>query len=413
MRFIHTADWHIGQTLAGYDRAGEHDAVLAELVAHTARLQPDAFLIAGDVFDHQNPSGASLRIFYETLVALRRAAPKMTIVVTAGNHDAAGRLESARALFATMDIHVVGNVRRMKDGVDARGHLVTLHDAGGKPTANVLAVSYPTAACLPPFASLEIVDGQSPIVEATRRLYRELADATGAISAGLPLIVMGHLHVAGGTESEGAERRILVGGQHAVGTDVFPPAAYVALGHLHKSQTLGANRNVRYSGSLLPLSAAELAYSHGYTVVTLENGALSFEHVPLARPVRFERIPARGDLRFADLDASLAALAPPEGTAVPQRPFVQVNLSREDLPPGYRAEADRLAEAHHIRIVETRVARPPETGHQQISTPGERLVELDPEHLFVRAFERQHGHAPDAKHLDVFHAIAAASGEEA
>ncbi|HRK18582.1 MAG TPA: exonuclease SbcCD subunit D, partial [Hyphomicrobiaceae bacterium] len=394
------------------DRAGEHEAVLAELVGHVARLKPDAFLISGDVFDHHNPSGASLRLFYETLLALHRAAPDMTTVVTAGNHDAAGRLESARALLATMNIHVVGNVHRTTAGVDPRNHLVMLRDAKGQPAANVLAVSYPTASCLPPFASLESVEGQSPIVAATRTLYRELVDATGATQSPLPLVVMGHLHVAGGTESEGAERRILVGGQHAVGPDVFPPAAYVALGHLHKAQQVGAP-NIRYSGSLLPLSAAELGYAHGIALVTIDGGAASVEHIALMRPVRFERIPARGDIAFADLQSALAALAVPANAAQGTWPFAQVNLSRQALPPGYRADADRLAETHRVRIVDLRVARPPESADAKIANTNARLAELDPEELFAGAFEKAHARAPEQAHRDAFHALIAATGEEA
>ncbi len=86
----------------------------------------------------------------------------------------------------------------------------------------------------------------------------------------MPFVLTGHLHVAGGIESEGAERRILVGGQHAVPPDVFPAeASYVALGHLHKAQAVG-RETVRYSGSLIPLSATEIPYAHGVTLVSVD-----------------------------------------------------------------------------------------------------------------------------------------------
>ena len=101
------------------------------------------------------------------------------------------------------------------------------------------------------------------MVQGTRELYATLMQETGAARDGLPLVVTGHLHVAGGTELDGAERRILVGGQHAVPASVFPDeAAYVALGHLHKAQKIGGEK-VRYSGSLMPLSASEIDYRHG------------------------------------------------------------------------------------------------------------------------------------------------------
>jgi DNA repair protein SbcD/Mre11 len=126
MRIIHTADWHIGQTLTGYTRDREHRAVFAELTGLVAERQPDGMIVAGDVFDHQNPSGEAQRLFYDTLLALSRAAPRMTIVVTAGNHDAAGRLEAPGALLEAIGVRVVGNVRRNGTTIDSARHVIPL-----------------------------------------------------------------------------------------------------------------------------------------------------------------------------------------------------------------------------------------------------------------------------------------------
>ena len=136
--------------------------------------------------------------------------PSLSIVVIAGNHDAAGRLEAPRPLLATIGTRVVGNVRRRDGRFDAAHHLVGLPNRRGETAAQVLALSYPTAACLPPLAQF---DGD--VALATAALYAEAMAASASLRQGLPLIVTGHLHVAGGLESEGSERRILVGGQHA------------------------------------------------------------------------------------------------------------------------------------------------------------------------------------------------------
>ena len=413
MRIIHTADWHIGRTLAGHVRDHEHRAVLAEVVSIVARCEADALVIAGDVFDHQNPSGEAQRLFYETLVALKQVRPQLQIVVTSGNHDSAGRLEAPRQLLEAMGVHVVGNVRRVAGGIDAMRHLVPLTDRRGEVAANVLAVSYPTAACLPPFGGIEIPDGASPIAAATRALYAELMEGTRRAQAGLPLIVTGHLHVAGGIESEGAERRILVGGQHAVSPDVFPPeAAYVALGHLHKAQGIG-RETIRYSGSLLPLSATELSYAHGVTLLTLGNAGIEVGHLPLQRPVPFLRLPEHGDARLDELGDRLKALELPD-MAVELRPFVQVRLAREGLGAGFRAELDRIADGFPVRVVETRVA--PASIEPADPDSGEtfrRLAELEPADLFRQAFERAHGAAPSPAHEEAFHMAAAAAAAEA
>src|SRR5687768_322329 len=159
MRIIHTADWHIGQTLAGYARDHEHRSVLAQLAALVAEREADAVIVAGDVFDHQNPSGDAQRLFYDALVALRSARPSLTIVVTAGNHDAAGRLEAPDPLLQALGVRVVGSVRRRGGRLEAERHLIPLRAANGEIACEVLAVSYPTAACLPPSRA---ADGEPP-----------------------------------------------------------------------------------------------------------------------------------------------------------------------------------------------------------------------------------------------------------
>lgn len=411
MRIVHTADWHIGQTLAGFTRDHEHRSVFAELAGIIRTRQPDAMVIAGDVFDHQNPSGEAQRLFYESLLEFKQSAPAMSIVITAGNHDAAGRLEAPSALLKAMGVHVVGNVRRSEGRIDAARHLVPLRTSSGEIAAHVLAVSYPTAACLPPFDRIEGVG--SPIPAATRQLYAELAERSGAGQAGLPFIVTGHLHVAGGEESEGAERPILVGGSHAVPPDVFPAgAAYVALGHLHKPQMVGGP-TVRYSGSLLPLSATELGYRHGITLVNLEAGGATTEQIPLTRPVPFLRIPDSGTTRLVELADRLKALALPPDLPHERQPFLQIRLERAGLPVGFRAEVDRIAGAFPVRVVDIRVPEP-EGEKADAEETTMRLAELAPLDLFHQAFVRRHGGPPSEVHLRAFHEAAAdASSAEA
>ena len=408
IRVLHTGDWHIGQTLRGFSRESEHEAVFGCLESIVVEREVDALVVAGDVFDSQNPSGESQARFYALMARLHAARPDMTIVITAGNHDAAGRLEAPRPLLEAIGVHVVGNVRRRDGAIDLQRHLVPVRSAGGDVAAQVLAVSYPTAACLPPLSSLGAerrIGETSPIVRAVRDLYGQLFEAARPRLAGLPLLVTGHLHVAGGLESEGAERRILVGGEHAVPADVFPEEArYVALGHLHRAQGLGAGQ-VRYCGSLIPLSAAEQPYRHGVTLVTLGTGAAEIEHIEIPRPVPFLRLPASGDMPLGDLGDHLAALALDPDLPLEARPYIQVRLAREGLLPGYRAEVDRIAESFPVRVVDVRVSLPPRAAIEILEpeAPPPRLSERDPEELFRLAYRAKWEEEPEPAHLDVFH----------
>jgi len=403
IRILHTADWHIGQTLRGFSREHEHRKVFERLEEIVVERDVDALVIAGDVFDSQNPSGEAQQLFYNTLVRLSREHPRMAMVIAAGNHDAAGRLEAPRPLLEAFNIRVVGNVRRREGRVEAARHLVPITDASGAVAAHLLAVSYPTAACLP---NLTRLDGEagSPVIAGVRSLYAELVDTLRGPMDGLPFVLTGHLHVAGGIESEGAERRILVGGQHAVPHDVFPAeASYVALGHLHKAQSIGRD-TVRYSGSLIPLSATELPYTHGVTLVSLDGTTVLSEHISIDRPVPFVRLPEAGDMRLSELGDHLTAMDLSSDLLIHERPFVQVRLAREGLSPGFREEVDRIAESFPVRIVDTRVAAiPGALNDVTLADPMVRLAERDPEDLFKLAFERTFGVTPDAAHLDVFH----------
>ena len=402
MRIIHTADWHIGQTLRGYSREFEHQEVFKALGGLLIERKVDAMIVAGDVFESQNPSGEAMRLLYDTLVSFKRLRPQLTIILVAGNHDAASRLEAPRGLLRSLGIHVVGPIRRRDGEIDIDHHLVPLANEMGEPRAMVLAVSHPTPACLPHFARLD--EAVSPIVRAVRSLYSELVDAAHLHLEGLPLILTGHLHVAGGLESEGSERRILVGGQHAVPADVFPSdACYVALGHLHKNQSIG-RQTTRYSGSLIPLSAAEQHYAHGISLVTVDGKTASVEHIPIARPVPFLRLPQRGEIKLSEVGDHLEALGLSGDLPSHQKPFVHIALSRDGLTPGFREEIDRVAAQFPVRLVDIRIAPLPAANIEPGTvTPELRLAERDPEELFRLAFERQFGKAPDTAHLDVFH----------
>lgn len=401
IRLLHTADWHLGQTLMGWSREVEHEAALAALVEIAAARAVDALIVAGDVFDTQTPSEKAEALFFRTLVDLRRRLPEVRILILAGNHDPAGRIEAPRPLLAELGVHVVGRVRRRDGLVDLDRHLIRLAPRDGGPDVHVLALPHLGPASLPPIDRRSEEPG-SPVVRAVRAFHAETIAAARARVGDGPLVVTGHLTVGGGLESEGAERRILIGGEHAVPTDLFPDdLAYVALGHLHRPQTLGAGR-IRYAGSLFPLSATERDYDHGVTLVEIDGHGTRLEHVPIARPVPFLRVPNRGTLALDDLDAALAALALDPATPIERRPFVQAALRLDGPAPGLKADLDRIAAAHPIRLIGHLVDRPDRPAQEETVAPLD-LADVVPEDLFARAFRAAHGVDPDTRHRAAFH----------
>ena len=143
LKLIHTADWHLGQTFFGYDREAEHEAFLGFLTNLLVERQTDVLLIAGDVFDVTNPSAGAQRRFYRFLREANRLNPGLQIVIIAGNHDSAIRLEAPNPLLEELNTSIVGIVGRTDSGeIDLASLVVPLRNRAGEREALCLAVPF-------------------------------------------------------------------------------------------------------------------------------------------------------------------------------------------------------------------------------------------------------------------------------
>lgn len=400
IRLLHTADWHLGAALQGWPRDFEQRAALAQLVTLARMRDVDAIIVAGDVFDSLNPSADAQRLLYDTLRDLRAACPRATIALIAGNHDPALRLEAPRALYDLAGVIAVGAVARRDGAMDLNAHLSPIKNAAGEIGAHLLTIPYPRAADLP-IAGPDI-EG-SPIVWGVRALYREAIELARARIGATPLIVTGHLHVAGALESEGAERRIIVGGEHAAPPDLFPAdVAYVALGHLHRPQSIG---KIRYPGSLVPMSKTEVNYSHGASVIEIDvQGCASVEHVAFERAVAHVRLPAVGALTTSEVEPALAALNLDPLAPIETRPFIHLDVKVDGPAVGLKAEIDALVEKFPVRLVSLTIER--SRAHDAAAPAPLRLAERKPVDLFAQAFLQTHGASPSSAHLRCFDQLA-------
>ena len=270
IRILHTADWHLGQTFFGYDRVEEHVHFLQWLARELKENKIDVLLVAGDVFDVSNPSATSQRMFYHFIRQVTEENPKLQLVVVAGNHDSAARLEAPVPLLQEMRTEIRGIVRKQEGEIDYDHLIVELKNSEGEVEALCLAVPFLRQGDYPVVAT----DG-NPYAEGVKELYVRLQErALQRRKDGQALVAVGHLQATG---SEIAERdfseRTIIGGLECVSPDTFTEQiAYTALGHIHKSQRVSGRENVRYAGSPLPMSFAEREYHHGVVIVTLAEG---------------------------------------------------------------------------------------------------------------------------------------------
>lgn len=395
MRLIHTSDWHLGQSLHGHDRHHEHAAFLDGLLAQLEQRQPDALLIAGDIFDSANPSAQAQRLYYGFLAAAVARLPTLQIVVVAGNHDSPSRIDAPQALLAALRVHVVGHYRRGETPPERV--CIALRRADGEIGAWVLALPFLRPGDLTDAEAATYGDG----IAAT---YREVMAAAQALrTPAQALIAMGHLHVLGGEVSTHSERRLLIGGEEAVGAGLFPAElAYIALGHLHLAQSIGEPR-IRYSGSPLPLAFSEIGYPHQIVEITLDGARLAaVEAIRVPRPALLLRIPDQhGPL--AEVIALLQALDVP-AAAPGLEPLIEVLVERAWGDPDPAPLVRAALAGKPVRLAAVKVQRPPPVPADTAPSAARPLSidELKPLPLFERLLREHPAVHADAALLRAF-----------
>lgn len=287
MKILHTADWHIGQRLHERSRLDEHKQFLDWLLNIIQERKVDLLLVSGDIFDTSLPSAEATNLYYRFLYRLFDETDAYT-VITAGNHDSARHLEAPREFLRMGRIHVVGLATEPAKCV--------LPFPPDNPRVMVAAVPYLLESELRHFSYQTEAERNERYREWLKAFY---ADCVACMPAELPKILMGHLFVQGGQETN-SERNIQIGGATATRASDFPEGVnYVALGHLHRPQTIsGTDYPIRYSGSPIPLRFNETGYSKKmYLLEFSDNGSLVRDE-DIEIPVFKELCTVEGDEEF-------------------------------------------------------------------------------------------------------------------
>lgn len=413
LRVFHTADWHLGQSFHGFDRDHEHGCFLAWLLDRLEERRPDALLIAGDVFDTVNPSATAQRRYYAFLAEARRRVPALQIVITAGNHDAAARLEAPAALLDAFGISVVGTVTRAADGtIPPDRFIVPLQGADGEVEALALAIPFLRPADVPLVAA-----AADPYIDGIGELYRAVVACAEARRAAhhpdAALLALGHLHLARAEESRDSERRVVIGGAEALSAGIFPASlAYVALGHLHKPQGFEDGR-ICYSGSPVPLSFSERDYAHRVVELGFEQGRLvSMESLRVPRSVPFLRVPEAGAASTDALPTLLAVVAAQPDRPVEEQPFLEVHVAEDRPGPELRRTIEKALEGRPVRLALIKrepTASAAAAGEGPMVVQAADLNSLQPEDLLVEHHREKYAADPEPAVLQAFREIVLAT----
>jgi DNA repair protein SbcD/Mre11 len=279
MRILHTSDWHLGRQFHGLPLDEDHDAILDQVASAIADKSPDVLIIAGDIFDRTSPPQSALTRFGDFIRRVTSDS-EMAVVAIAGNHDSAAQI-------GILGVLPSGGRALVRGPVDAEEKPLIIADGHGPVAISALPFCYEFAAraC---FADEGIACPADVLRAQVESARRHLPD-------GARWVVVAHAFVEGASSSE-VERPLsrTVGGIETVPASAFDAAHYVALGHLHRPQKVGAN-HIRYSGAPLAFGLDEEGDEKSLTLIDLTaDGSVAVELVPL-KPLRNVRT-VRGKL---------------------------------------------------------------------------------------------------------------------
>jgi exonuclease SbcD len=389
LRILHTSDWHLGHRLYDRERTEEHRAALDWLLEQIVDEKIDLLVMAGDVFDVTNPSNQARELYYNFLGRLIKTDCEAAIII-GGNHDSPAMLDAPSGLFKSLQVHVVGSARPQ-----VQSEIIRIN-VGGKGGRSVLV------AAVPYLRERDVRKGRSgetseERMDAIRRGIREHYEAAAAAALEMrtdptePIIATGHLFASGATDAEDKKSHIYQADEHNIEAGQFPDCFdYVALGHVHRAQSVGEKANVRYAGSLIPLTFVEGQRPRSVRIVNVGKAGETVEshklEVPYARSLH--RLNGELDKVLADLKTTAARhLAEPPTL----KPWVEIKVKTDSRIPNLRqtllesikeisGDTGQETPLEIIRISTERLTPAPAAA----ATDERQLDELDPEDVFRR-----------------------------
>ncbi len=346
--------------------------------------QIEVLLVAGDIFDINNPPNYARSQYYTFLTRLMNTSCRH-VIITGGNHDSPSMLHAPRPLLQALNIQVIGAVSENR-----QDDLLRLKDADGNLELVVAAVPFLR------YRDLDVsVAGEGGHERVARiqaglvRHYEQMgAWASEYENSGVPIIATGHLYATGAVASD-KQDNIYIGNIENINAKHFPKNFhYIALGHIHRPQSVGGIDHIRYAGSLIPLSFSETQDTKSVFILETE-GAVIKQIKPLELPV-FRRLKTiAGSLQKVKED--LRRFAEKERGGL--RPWVEVIVETDQVIPQLDQELKQFVADMNLDILKVKLKRNYQPlDLQYLDTPD--LSELDTLEVFRRKCE-SYGSPPE------------------
>ena len=289
MKFFHLSDLHIGLKLFNRDLREDQEYILRQITDLAVREQPEAVVIAGDIYDKAVPSAEAVEVFDRFIAGLNAALPGTAVMMIAGNHDSGPRINCFRSVLSRQNVYMIGQPPRVEGEQIEK---VVLEDEFGP--VNFYLLPFVRPSMVKQLTGVDENGNNLSYDETLRRLIgREEIDPSQR-----NVLVSHQFYLPAGTHAEDVERMDseirTVGNIDQVSADILERFDYAALGHIHKPMKAGSEF-IRYCGTPLACSVSEAGQQKGIIMVELENkGDRKTTVLPL-EPLRQVRV-IRGEL---------------------------------------------------------------------------------------------------------------------
>ena len=295
MRFLHTADWHLGRIFYGQYLTDDQAHVLEHQFFTILKEEKiDGILLAGDVFDRAVPPIEAIEL-WDSIITRLAMDFKVPLFVVSGNHDGAERLEVGRSMLGQSGIHIWGSPHHALqpfefEGADGRVAICPMPFSEPRRIGDTLGLSSSESKPVDTDTAEDTLfsyvdDKDQEAVALNLHNYDQMYQAWSdylykQVPKQMRSIAISHAFVMGG-EVGGSERTLSVGGSEQVSPHVFKNFHYTALGHLHGPQRMGAD-HIRYSGSPLKYSFDEHGQKKSFTIIDMDTtGKVDISTIPV------------------------------------------------------------------------------------------------------------------------------------
>ena len=295
MRFLHTADWHLGRIFYGQYLTDDQAYVLEHQFFTILKEEKiDGILLAGDVFDRAVPPIEAIEL-WDSIITRLAMDYKMPLFVVSGNHDGAERLEVGRSMLGQSGIHIWGSPHHALrpfefESSDGKVAICPMPFSEPRRIGDALGLNSSESKSVDTDMTddtlFSYVDDKAQEAVALNlhnydQMYQAWSDYLyKQVPKRMRSIAISHAFVMGG-EVGGSERTLSVGGSEQVSPHVFKNFHYIALGHLHGPQRMGAD-HIRYSGSPLKYSFDEHGQKKSFTIIDMDtNGKVDISTIPV------------------------------------------------------------------------------------------------------------------------------------